>query len=181
MSKEVKLANSKRRHEKRTYTPLILPEPEGENNSDALGLAAQVRSLMMNGPEYSQLLERVKPQGQRAALDVINDLGTAVSAAGVLAAASSLTSVSTSDLQSVSETLGEIRAETMNNLANALRKLDGDLSSESAYSRTYVPQTKSETPHIPPSLPATAAASRAEPTRARRSSATIAGRGVARA
>src|SRR5437660_463292 len=64
MTNPTALTNSKRRHEKRTYTPLINADPANGDNSDALGLAAMVRSLMVSTDELTQLRESVQGQGQ---------------------------------------------------------------------------------------------------------------------
>jgi len=158
MSKDIKLSNSKRRHEKRTYTPLILGEPDGDRNSDALGLAAQVRSLMVTPAEQSQLQQRVKTAGQRAALEAIGNLSTAVSASSVLAAASSLTAISTTDLRAVSDLLGGLRSDAMNTLVGALRALDGELSNKPIYSRAVAAGPAADMPHPRTALPPAAAA-----------------------
>src|SRR5207237_6842947 len=128
------LTNSKRRHEKRTYTPLIITDPEEGSSSDALDLAARVRALMLTGAEQAQLRERLESPGELAAVEAMNNLSTAVSAAGVLAAASSLTTVSRRDLRAVANALGAIRSDAANRLTGALQDLDTLYASEIAYS-----------------------------------------------
>src|SRR5215467_14109468 len=95
------LTNSKRRHEKRTYTPLILKDPPESTNTDAVGLSTVVRSLMLTPNEQVQLREGLADAGPRAALDAIGKLSEAVSAYSVLAAASDLTKVSRDDVKAV--------------------------------------------------------------------------------
>jgi hypothetical protein len=135
MSDQILLTNSKRRHEKRTYTPLIITDPDEGSSSDALGLAARVRALMLTSAEEALLRERLERPGELAAVDAMNNLATAVSASGVLAAASSLTMVSRRDLRSVSKALGAIRSDAANHIIGALHDLDKLYASEIAYSQ----------------------------------------------
>ena len=89
----IPLTNSRRRFEKRTYTPLILQPPNDSAPTNALGLAAQVRALTISDSEYTQLQKMVRG-GQLKAVNAMQNLATAVSASGVLQAASTLASAS---------------------------------------------------------------------------------------
>jgi hypothetical protein len=126
------LANSKRRHEKRTYTPLILKDPGAGNNSDAVGLTSVVRSLMLTADEQAQLRQRMPGSGPLAALDAIGKLSNATSAFSVLSAASDLTKVSSKDVQSVTQELVAIRSGVADTLIAALRQLDQSYVTSSA-------------------------------------------------
>jgi hypothetical protein len=119
------LTNSKRRHEKRTYTPLLLKDPPASANGDAVGLSTVVRSLMLTRDEYGQLSEILAGSGPRAALEAIGKLSDAVSAYSVLSAASDLTKVSREDVRAVTESLVTIRSNAASTLADALKRLDG--------------------------------------------------------
>jgi hypothetical protein len=134
MTNHPALLNSKRRHEKRTYTPLIVDEPGRDDGTDALGLAARVRGLMLTSGELAQLRESLDAPGQLSALNAIGDLTTAVSGAGVLAAASNLLSASLDDLRSVSNALGQLRSAAADQLASALHDLDKSHTAETRYS-----------------------------------------------
>jgi hypothetical protein len=126
------LTNSKRRHETRAYTPLVVADPEDDENSDALNLAARVRSLMMTDAERAAVRGTLQGRGEIAALEAMNRLTAAVSASGVLAAASSLIAVSRNDLRSVSDALAGIRTDAANNLIDSLRDLDRSYTARSS-------------------------------------------------
>ncbi len=53
------LVNSRRRYEKRTYTPLVVDAPEQGDTTNALGLSALVRALMISGDEFTELQRRL--------------------------------------------------------------------------------------------------------------------------
>jgi hypothetical protein len=124
MSSTTWLTNSKRRHEKRTYTPLILKAPQGNGIADVVGVLSVVRSLMLTPDEQTELRGRLDGAGARAALDAIGSLSSAASAYGVLAAASDLAKVSRDDLRSVAQALAAIRSDAANQLAAAVQGLD---------------------------------------------------------
>jgi hypothetical protein len=136
------LTNSKRRHEKRTYTPLILKDPPASTNADAVGLSTVVRSLMLTSNEQAQLREGLADSGPKAALDAIGKLSEAVSAYSVLSAASDLTKVSRNDVKAVTQSLVKIRADAAGNLASALNGLDV----------LYASATQPQSPHDPRNL-----------------------------
>src|SRR5438552_2511374 len=131
MSNQIILKNSKRRHEKRTYTPLIIADSDPFTGSDALGMAAMVRSLQMSDDEVKQLKDRLQSPDQVNALQAMSNLSKAVSATGVLAASSGLISVSRDDLRSVADILGNIRSDAANQMTNTLRSLEKSWSSAS--------------------------------------------------
>lgn len=130
MSDQIKLTNSKRRHEKRVYAPLTIADPQQDSGFDALGLAAFVRSLSITDSEESQLRQQLKRSGEQGALNAMHQLSKAVSAKGVLSAAASLAKVSPDDLQAVSKALGKIRKENIDKLTQSLNELDRIYSSE---------------------------------------------------
>lgn len=132
MSQQTALRNSKRRHEKRIYTPLILANPDAQGSSDALGLAALVRGLMLSDNELTQLRQQMKTPGERSAVDAMSTLVSAVSASGVLDSASSLTTASARDLGSVSKALQGLRSGVAASLTSALQELDKPFSAEIA-------------------------------------------------
>jgi hypothetical protein len=123
MSTPAWLMNSKRRHEKRTYTPLILPVPQN-GNADAVGLASMVRSLMLTDAEQAQLRQRLTSPGAVNALGAMARLSSAVSASGVLAGTNELMRSSRADLQSVASELAHLRQESAQKLTAALSGLD---------------------------------------------------------
>ncbi len=118
------LNNSRRRHEKRTYTPLILKNPHGDGTPDVVGVATVVRSLMMTADEQAQLQYQLQGSGARAALDGMIKLSNAPSAYAVLAAAAELSKVSSSDLQAVAQVLLAIRSNALDQLNTALQAVD---------------------------------------------------------
>jgi GH18 family chitinase len=119
-----RLTNSKRRYEKRTYTPLVIAPPADSEPVGALGLAAQARALMISDAEFIELRQRVVGTGPAAAVDTMQSMASAVSAAGVLSAAASLAKVSVADLHSVSAVLRMMRSEAADTLVGGLRKID---------------------------------------------------------
>jgi hypothetical protein len=134
MKEHPTLINSKRRHEKRIYTPLIIDDPAEGDTTDALGLAARVRGLMLTSSELAQLRERLDTPGQLGALGAISDLTNAVSGSAVLAAASNLIRAARDDVRSVSDALGEVRSSAASQLASALHDLDKSHLSQARYS-----------------------------------------------
>src|SRR5262249_36343749 len=132
------LTNSRRRYEKRTYTPLIIADPTESETTDALGLAAMVRALMISDAEFTDLRGRVTGAGQQAAVDAMRNLATAVSGPAVLAAATSLARIPTADLRSVSDTLRTLRAEAANTLIGGLCTLDQRFNSTTTTSGSPV-------------------------------------------
>jgi hypothetical protein len=138
MSQPTALRNSKRRHEKRTYTPLILAAPATDNSSDVLGLAALVRGLMLSDSELSQLRDQMNTPGERTAVDSMNSLVTAVSASSALDAAAGLTGSSTADLRSVSQALKGIRSTVAGSLTSALQELDQQFVAQNGGSASKV-------------------------------------------
>ena len=146
MSNTTWLANSKRRHEKRTYTPLILEDPRSNGIADVAGVVSVVRSLMLTPDEQTELRGRLQGAGPIAALDAIAGLSSASSAYAVVSAASQLAKVSRDDLRAVAQTLGAIRTDAANHLAAAVQGLD----------RSY---TAAASAPAPPPVPATPVAS----------------------
>jgi hypothetical protein len=132
MSQQTALRNSKRRHEKRIYTPLILANPDAQGNSDAIGLAALVRGLMLTDNELTQLRQQMHTAGERGAVDVMSNLVSAVSASAVLDAASRLTTASARDLGSVSKALHGLRSGVAASLTSALQELYKPFAAEIA-------------------------------------------------
>ncbi len=161
MSNATWLTNSKRRHEKRTYTPLILKEAQGDGIADVVGVASLVRSLMVTADEQTQLRDRLDG-GARAALDAIGKLSSAVSAYGVLAAASDLTEVSRDDLRSVSQALAAIRSDAADKLTAALEGLDRSYASAAAAPPAATPPAAPPSPAPPAGPPAATEYSLAE-------------------
>ena len=132
MSQQTALRNSKRRHEKRVYTPLVLANPDAQGNGDAMGLAALVRCLMLTDNELTQLRHQMDTAGERGVVDVMSNLVSAVSASGVLDAASGLTTASARNLVSVSKTLHGLRSGVAATLTSALQELYKSFSAEIA-------------------------------------------------
>lgn len=137
------LTNSRRRHEKRTYTPLVLREANGSENSnsggsDAVGVASAVRSLMMTNAEEVQLRKRLNSQGAVAALDAMSKVSTAASAYGLLAASAELGAVSRDDVREVARGLAVLRSDAAEQLAGELGRLD--LAYTKARTEAGVPQ-----------------------------------------
>jgi hypothetical protein len=118
------LTNSRRRYEKRTYTPLVVEMPGEGEATNALGLSALVRSLMISDDEFTALRRRlISDAGPLAAATAMQGISHAVSASAVLAAASQLAGISTADMRKVSDTLGAIRTETATALTSGLQAL----------------------------------------------------------
>jgi len=149
------LTNSKRRFEKRIYTPLILAEPADTEPSGVLNLASMVRALMISDAEFTQLRDQVSGADQLAAVDAMQTLAKAVSAQGVLDAAKAIAAVSVSDLKAVSTTLGTIRAEAANRLKQGLVELyTRYINASAAITSDGQRQTVSERPAAPAEPPA---------------------------
>jgi hypothetical protein len=119
------LTNSRRRFQKLSYTPLVLPPPNQDQPTNVPWLATQVRALEISDAELSQLQQRVQnDQGQRDALDAAQRLLTAVSGPQVLAAAADLARVRTAGLVGLASALADVRSRAGEDLAQGLRQLD---------------------------------------------------------
>ena len=118
------LVNSRRRYEKRTYTPLVVDAPEQGDTTNALGLSALVRALMISGDEFTELQRRLAANpGPLAAATAMQAMTAAVSASGVLKASSQLAALPVSDVVSVSDALGQIRGAAATTLSRGLQNL----------------------------------------------------------
>jgi hypothetical protein len=145
------LTNSKRRFEKRIYTPLILADAADAEPSAVLSLAAMVRALMISDAEFTQLRNKVEGVAELTAVAAMQKLTTAVSASGVLAAATALAAVSKDDLRAVSTALGTIRSQATNRLKDGLYTLYTRYSRESAVLGSTV---QAEVARVQPAAPA---------------------------
>jgi len=149
MSDPAALANSKRRYEKRVYTPLVVTLPRENQPIAALTLATQVRALTISPSELAALRQRVANNpGEANAVDAIDGLGGAVSLSDVLIASARLAKASTSDLSGVASELQGIRSDAAGRIVAGLRALD-----QQRGNRAVVHSDPS-----PPALPAAAGA-----------------------
>lgn len=120
----IELKNSRRRFEKSTYTPLKTRQPGEEEPADALGRAALVRALQLTPAELDRLEEQLSDEGERAALEAMRGLATALSAPATLAAAAELAQVPGRSLIAVAGALKSLRRELGDQLARGVRELD---------------------------------------------------------
>lgn len=125
------LKNSRRRYEKRTYTPLVVAAPEDGETTDALGRSVLAQTLMISSDEFTELTRRLRVQeGPLAAAATMQAIDQAVSASELLTAASKLAATTTADLQTVADTLSAIRTEVADALTNGLENLDAGYAIE---------------------------------------------------
>jgi hypothetical protein len=119
------LTNSRRRYEKRTYTPLIIENPSQEGPNNVPWIAQIVRSLMINDSEFVELRRRLTNNSsqQSGAVNEMQKLATAISCQSVLDAASNLAAASPDDLRHISDTLAAIRTERTEMLTEQIRAL----------------------------------------------------------
>ncbi len=144
MSNSNWLTNSRRRHEKRTYTPLILKDPLGNGTADVVGVTSVVRSLMMTPDEQSELRHQVQGAGPKAALDAMLKLSNAASAYSVLEASAALTKVSSDDLRAVSQALLALRTDAVTQLSTSLQSFDNSYTTSPALPPPQAPLALSE-------------------------------------
>ncbi len=117
-------ANSRRRFDKVTYTPVKTQRSGESRTGDALARAALVRALEAKPQELDRLAEKVKGAGERAALEAIRVVGAAASGSQALAAAAQVGAVDDTDLITVTRKLASLRGATGERLKQELNALD---------------------------------------------------------
>src|SRR5690349_11928054 len=91
------LLNSRRRFERRTYTPLVIKNPPVGESPGALDLAASVRALTISDQEFASLGASIA-DADKPTLQAMQSLMSAVSASAALASASQLAAAPTASL-----------------------------------------------------------------------------------
>jgi hypothetical protein len=104
--------NSVRKIERRTYTPITLPEPD-VNIGGVLDLAGLVRLLNIQPAELTDLQASVTDAGGKAVVGAIGGMLGAVSGAQVLTAARALTANNMASVQEVGQALATIRTQNL--------------------------------------------------------------------
>src|SRR3954447_12450329 len=139
------LINSRRLFDRLSYSPLILPKPDDDEPTDALGLAAMVRSLELTSAELDQLEPGATTAVQRGALAAIRGLTDATTGSTSLAATEQLARVSTTTLQWFGKALGELRERVGEKARNGLLAIDQQMSA-------HQQQASQQQPTAPPLL-----------------------------
>ncbi len=150
--------NSVRRLQRRTYTPITLPVPDG-TTAGILDLAGLVRILDIQPTELPALQGAVADAGGKAAVTAIGDMLGAVSGAQVLTAAMALTAAGAASMQTVGQALAKLRNQSLTSLQPALTALH----------EAYLARDAQENPAVAgsPAAPAVPAAAASAPARAR--------------
>ena len=117
------LTNSRRRFDRLTYTPLIIPpdDQHGDETGDALGVAALVRSLEVTDTELDALETH---QQAGPAVTAVRALVGAPTGAQVLAAAGRMAELGVTTLQAFGTALEDLRARAADDAAAMVRELD---------------------------------------------------------
>ncbi len=125
------LTNSRRRFDRLSYTPVVLPPADAAQPGDALGLAAMVRSLEITTDELDSLEHQGGTPEQQGAVAAIRALTDAPTGSLALAASSQLIGISLPALQAFGHALGELRSQASDQVRAALRDLDRQMSTRS--------------------------------------------------
>ena len=126
------LINSRRRFDRLSYSPLLLPTDEKAEPGDALGLATMVRSLELTSVELDRLHPLASTAVQREALVAIRALTDAATGSMSLAATRELATVSTATLRWFGQALADQRASVGAKLREGLQALDRQMAAHQA-------------------------------------------------
>lgn len=126
------LTNSRRRFDRLSYSPLVLPTDENTEPGDALGLASLVRALELTSTELDQLSQHATATEQRQALTAIRKFSDAATGSTSLSATHELAAVPTVALQWFGQKLAEQRAAVGAGVRDALQALDRQMSAQPA-------------------------------------------------
>jgi hypothetical protein len=152
------LINSRRRFDRLSYSPLLLPTDEKTEPGDALGLATMVRSLELTSTELDRLQPLASTAAERAALVAIRALADAATGATSLAATRELATVSTATLRWFGEALADERARVGTQLRDGLKALDRQRVAQQAAPPALVAATPGSAETLGAATPASSGA-----------------------
>lgn len=122
--------NSRRLFDRLSYSPLILPTAEDGEPTDALGIAAMVRSLELTSAELDQLEPGATTTVERGVLAAVRALTDGTTGSSSLAAIQQLAGVSTSTLQWFGNALAEQRDRAGETMRTGLEAIDRQMSAQ---------------------------------------------------
>jgi hypothetical protein len=126
-------ANSRRRFEKATYTPLRTRGPDDPpREGDAFGRAALVRSLEVTPTELSAIAAQVDDPEMKSAVEAIAAAANATSGDAVLRAAAALRQVSRDVLARFGQLLRDVRRRAVADAASAVATLEAKFATVQA-------------------------------------------------